>query len=144
MLNKLFYIWTVDSLGEGGCLTDSGSMLALGCVLHTICEWVFWIICRHVILIIITRDLHCAANCRSKIRGAGHCTLAKRMTSILRHVAEALLPATQGTILNSHWVIGIATNTSMVLNCALVTYIMMTADVRLPNAVLRHPQDIIM
>jgi len=64
-----------------------------------------------------------------------HCTLAKRMTSILRHVAEAFPPARQGTILNSHRVIGIATNTSMVLNCALVTYIMMTADVGLPDAV---------
>jgi len=32
-------------------------------------------------------------------------------------------------------VIGIATNTSMVLDCALVTYIMMTADVGLPDAV---------
>jgi len=50
-----------------------------------------------------------------------HCTSAKRMTSILRHVAEAFHPARQGTILNSHRVIGIATNTSMVLNCALVT-----------------------
>jgi len=41
------------------------------------------------------------------------------MTSILRHVAEAFPPAMQETILNSHRVIGIATNTSMVLNCAL-------------------------
>jgi len=41
----------------------------------------------------------------------------------------------QGTILNSHRVIDIATNTLMVLNCALVTYIMMTADVGLPDAV---------
>jgi len=59
------------------------------------------------------------------------------MTSILRHVAEALPPARQETILSSHRVIGIATNTSMVLNCALVTYmyIMMTADVGLPDAV---------
>jgi len=64
-----------------------------------------------------------------------HCTSAKRMTSILRHVAEAFPPARQGTILNSHRVIGIAINTSMVLNCALVTYIMMTADVELPHAV---------
>jgi len=71
--------------------------------------------------------------CRSKLRGAGHCTSAKHMTSILRHVAEAFPPARQGTILNSHRVIGIATNTSMVLNCALVTYIMMTADVGLPD-----------
>jgi len=39
------------------------------------------------------------------------------------------------TILNSHRVIGIATNTSMMLNYALVTYIMMTADAGLPNAV---------
>jgi len=39
------------------------------------------------------------------------------------------------TILNSHRVIGIATNTSMVPNCALVPYIMMTSDVGLPGAV---------
>jgi len=57
------------------------------------------------------------------------------MTSILRHVAQAFPPARQGTILNSHRVIGIATDTSMVLNCALVTYIMLTADVGLPDAV---------
>jgi len=61
------------------------------------------------------------------------------MTSILRHAAEAFSPARQGTILNSHRVIGIAT--SMVLNCALVNYIMMTSDVRLPDAVKRHSQD---
>jgi len=58
-----------------------------------------------------------------------HCTSAKRMTSLLRHVAEAFPPARQATILNAYQVIGIATNTSVVLNCALVTYIMMTADV---------------
>jgi len=46
----------------------------------------------------------------------------------MRHVAEAFPPARQGTILNSHRVIGIATNNSMVQNCALVTNIMMTAD----------------
>jgi len=57
------------------------------------------------------------------------------MTTSLRHVAEAFPPARQGTILNSHRVIGNATNTSMVLNCALMTYIMMTADVGLPDAV---------
>jgi len=51
----------------------------------------------------------------------------------LRHVAEAFPHARQGTILNSHRIIGIATNTLMVLNCALLTYIMMTADVRLPE-----------
>jgi len=34
----------------------------------------------------------------------------------------------------SRQVIGMATNTSMVLNCALVTYIIMTADARLPDA----------
>jgi len=37
-----------------------------------------------------------------KLKGAGHCKSAKRMTSILRHVAEALPPARQGTILNNH------------------------------------------
>jgi len=57
------------------------------------------------------------------------------MTGILRHVAEAYPPARQGIILNSHRVIGIATNISMVLNCALVTYIMMTPDVGMPDAV---------
>jgi len=70
---------------------------------------------------IISRNLYCAAKCLSKLRGASHCTSAKRMTSILRHVADAFPPARQGTILNSHRVIGIATNTSMMLNCALVT-----------------------
>jgi len=56
-------------------------------------------------LIIITRNLYCTAKCRSKLKGADHCTSAKRMTSILRHVAEAFL------------LVGI------------VTYIMMKADV---------------
>jgi len=49
------------------------------------------------------------------------------MTSILRNVAKVFPTARQGTILNYHRVFGIATNTSMVLNSALVTYIMMTA-----------------
>jgi len=79
-------------------------------------------------------NLTCLLLC--KLKGAGHCTSAKRMTSILRHVAEAFPPARQGTFLNSHRVIGISTNTSMVLNCALVTYIMMTADVVLLDAVM--------
>jgi len=70
-----------------------------------------------------------------QLKSAGHCTLAKRKTSILRYFAEVSPPARQGTILNSHRVIGIAANTSMVLNCALVIYIMMTADVGLPDAV---------
>jgi len=93
--------------------------------------------CYHVTLvaIIITINLYCAAKCRSKLRGAGHYKSAKRMTRILRHVAEAFPPARQGTIINSHRVIGIATNTSMVQNCALVTYIMMAADVGLPDTV---------
>jgi len=52
-----------------------------------------------------------------------------------QHLVEAFLPARQGTILNTYRVISIATNTSMVLNCALVTYTMMTADVGLPDAV---------
>jgi len=70
-----------------------------------------------------------------KLKGAGHCTSANHMTSILRHVAEAFPRARQGTILNNYRVIGIAANTSMVLNCALVTYIMMPADAGLPDAV---------
>ena len=63
-----------------------------------------------------------AWKCRSKLRGADHCTLAERMTSILRHVAEAFPPVRQGTILNNRRIIGNVINTSMVLNCALVTY----------------------
>jgi len=51
------------------------------------------------------------------------------------YVADAFLPARQGTILNSHRAIGIATNNSMVIHFALVTYIMMTADIALPDAV---------
>jgi len=57
------------------------------------------------------------------------------MASILRHFAEAFPPARPGAILTNHRVIGIAANTSMVLNCALVTYIMMTSEVGLPDAV---------
>jgi len=48
-----------------------------------------------------------------------HCTSAKRMTSILKHVAQGFPPARQGTILNSHRVICIATNTQMLLNWCL-------------------------
>jgi len=89
-----------------------------------------------IMIIIITRNVYCAAKCRSKLRDAGHCKSAKRMTSIMRHVAEAFPPARQRTIiLNSHQAIAIVTNTSMVLNCALVTYIMMTADIQLQDAV---------
>jgi len=69
------------------------------------------------------------------INGAGHCTSAKRMTSILRHIVESFPPARQQTTLNAHRVIGMASNTSMVLNCALVTNVMMTADVGLQDAV---------
>jgi len=83
----------------------------------------------------LTLILRSTLNMLCKLKGAGHCTLAKRMTSILRHVAELFPPARQRTILNSHRVIGIATNTSMVLKCAFVIYIMMTADVGLPDAV---------
>jgi len=57
------------------------------------------------------------------------------MTSILRQLAEAFPPARQGTILNNDRVIDIFANTPMVLNCALVTYIMMTADAGLPDVV---------
>jgi len=64
----------------------------------------------------------------------------KRKTRILRHVADAFPPGKQGTILNSHRVVSIATKTSMVINCALVTYIMMTADVGLPDAVNGIPR----
>jgi len=56
------------------------------------------------------------------------------MTSILRHVAgHFLLVAGENPELPS--IIDIVSNTSMVLNCALVTYLMMTADVGLPDAV---------
>jgi len=56
-----------------------------------------------------------------KLKGVQHYTSAKRMTSIVKHVAKAFPPDRQGTILNSHKdIIGMSTNTSMVLNCALV------------------------
>ena len=72
---------------------------------------------------------------QTKLRGADHCTSAGRMNSILRHVAGAFPPARQGTILHNHRLIGIATNTSMMLSYALVTYRMMTAEVGLPDAI---------
>ena len=75
---------------------------------------------------------------QSKFRGAGHCTLAGRVTSVLWHIAEAFSPARQGTILKNHRVISIATNTLMVLSYALVTYLIMTAEVGLPDVVYRH------
>ena len=78
--------------------------------------------------------MHC------KLRGAGHCTSAGRMTSVLWHIAETFPPARQWTILNNHRVIGIATNTSVMLSCTLVTYLMMTAEVGLPDAVLCRMQ----
>jgi len=40
-----------------------------------------------------------------KLKGTGHCKSAKRMTSILRDVAEAFPAARQGTILNSNRVV---------------------------------------
>jgi len=97
-----------------------------------------------IIIIIIMRVIYIAPK-NVKLthrRIKSHCKSAKRMTSILRHVTEAFPPAKQGSILNSHRVIGIATSTSMVLNCTLVTYIIMTADIGLPDAVWRHTQDI--
>ena len=66
-----------------------------------------------------------------KLRGAGHSTSTGPMTSVMWHIAEAFPPAGQETILSNHRVIGIATNTSMMLSCALMTYLMMTADVGL-------------
>ena len=54
--------------------------------------------------------------------------IAGRMSRIFRHFAVAFPPARQGTILNNHRVIGIATNTSVGLNSSLVTYLMITAD----------------
>jgi len=86
-------------------------------------------------IVILKRSLYCAANAEANSEAQVNCTSLKRMTSILRHVEEAFPPARQGTILNSHRVIGIATNTSMVLNCVVVTYIMMTADEGLSDAV---------
>jgi len=74
-----------------------------------------------LIIIIIMRVIYIAPNNVKQTHRRSHCTSAKRMTSILRHVPQAFPPAGQGAILNSHRVIGIATNTQMVLNCALVT-----------------------
>ena len=54
-----------------------------------------------------------------------------RATRVLRQVAEVFPPAMHGIILIDHRVIDIATNTSMVLNCALVTYLMMIAELGL-------------
>ena len=84
-------------------------------------------------LYIITWILYCAPEFRSNLRSVGHCKVAGCMTSILRLVTEAFPPAGQGTILNSHWVISIATNTSLVLNWGLASYQIITAEVGLPQ-----------
>jgi len=52
-----------------------------------------------IIIKIITWHLLCALNMLCKLKGAGHCTSAKRITSILRHVAEAFPPDRQGHFL---------------------------------------------
>ena len=62
-------------------------------------------------------------------------TAAGSLPSILKHVAEAFPPPRQESILNNHEIITIATNTQVVLNCFLVTYQMMTAEVGLPDAI---------
>ena len=66
--------------------------------------------------------------CKLKLRGASYCTSTGRMTRVLWHIAEKFSPSRQRAILNNHRVIGIATNTSMVLSCALVSYLMMPAE----------------
>jgi len=68
---------------------------------------------QYLIIIIKMRVIYIAPKNVKQTHRRSPCTSAKRMTSILRHVAEAFPPARQGTILNSHRVIGIATNTSM-------------------------------
>jgi len=89
------------------------------------------VVSSSAVIIIIMRVIYIAPkNVKQTHRRINsHCTSAKRMTIILRHVAEAFPPARQTKILNSNRVIGIAANTSVMLNCALVTYIMMRADV---------------
>jgi len=52
------------------------------------------------------RVIYIATKNAKQTHRRSHCTSAKRMTSILRHVAEAFPPAGQGTILNSHQVTG--------------------------------------
>jgi len=78
------------------------------------------------LIIIINEKFILRGKLRSKLRGAGHCTLVKSKTSVLRHIAEEFPPAArQWKILNFH----------RVINIALVTNIMMIADVGLPDAV---------
>jgi len=64
--------------------------------------------------------LYCAQKCKTNSYAQSF-HIGKTHDQHLEAHAEAFPPARQGTILNSHRVIGIATNTSMVLNCALVT-----------------------
>jgi len=89
-------------------------------------------------LIIIMRVIYIVPKNVKQTHRRSHCTSAKRMTSILRHVAEAFPPARQGTTLNSHRVIGIATNTSMALNCALVTGCSLTSNPGRMTLILPH------
>jgi len=54
------------------------------------------------IIVIIMRVIYTAPKNVEQTHRRSHCTSAQRITSILRHVAEAFNPARQGTILNSH------------------------------------------
>jgi len=62
-------------------------------------------------------------------------TQGRRSLHISKTYDQHLEACCKGISSCSHRVIGIATYTSMVLNCAFVTYIRMTADVGLPDAV---------
>ena len=80
-----------------------------------------------IITIIIIKQFYFASKCRSKLRG--------RSLHIGRTHDQHFEAFCKGISWDNHRVIGIATNTSMVLNCAVVTYLMMTAEVGLPDVV---------
>ena len=71
-------------------------------------------------IIIIIEHFYSALKCK-QTQSASHCTTATRRKTGVRQNAEAFLSLLHGSLQNSHRVISISANTSIVLNCALPT-----------------------
>jgi len=66
--------------------------------INVFCKWIlisvqiqFDLLTFLFLIIIITINLYCAEKCRSKLRGAGHCTSAARMTNRAYPIFESVI-----------------------------------------------------
>ena len=64
-----------------------------------------------------------------KLNGAGHAQRLPDADQNLEAYCRGISSSREGTIQNNHRVIGISTNTSIVLTAPVVTYLMVTAEV---------------